>query len=285
MERKARRVGLWLRKIYGNKPIPQFKVTETSVNILYEIAMYSEARDREISLLIENVKQKTAEYEAEAKYLQSILEGSLGLSPSRLSRKASRCLDALARSAMILQTKDTSLVSFFGAINDMTAELYATEAKNRKMERKLIRMRDKLTATLLLEQKLKEDIKKAEEQLEEASTRFEIRKRDLKFLTDKSLDMSIRIGIAEEKFLASGFDVSLTHDSLMELSEEVAKLTKEIAPLQKKLKAYQDLPPVIIFSTHLLYFIIRARVKIAEAKRELNILDEMFTAEIDKAFS
>ncbi|NXU75342.1 HAUS1 protein, partial [Oreotrochilus melanogaster] len=212
-------VGLWLRKIYGNKPIPQFEVTETSVNILYEIAMYNEARDREIPLLIENMKQKTAEYEAEAKYLQSILEESLGLSPSRLSHKASQCLDVLAKSAMILETKDTSLVSFFSAISDMTAELYATEAKNRKMKRELIRMRDKLTATLLLEQKLKEDIKKTEKQLEEASIRSEIQKRDLKFLTDKSLDMAIRIRTAEEKFMASGFDESLTHDSLMELSE------------------------------------------------------------------
>ncbi|XP_030323525.1 HAUS augmin-like complex subunit 1 [Calypte anna] len=275
MEKKAKRVGLWLRKILGNQPIPQFEVTETSVNILHEIAACNEARDREILLLIENVKQRRAAYEAEAKYLQDILEESLGLSPSRLSHKASKCLDVLAKSAMILETKDTSLISFFSAINDMTAEVYATEAKNRKMKRELIRMRDKLTATLLLEQKLKEDIKKTEEQLEVASIKSEIRKCDLKFLKDKSLDMAIRIRIAEEKFLASDFDKSLTHDSLMELAEKVAKLNKETAALQKRLKAYEDLPPSIIL----------AQVKIAEAKRELNILEEVFTAEINKAFS
>ncbi|CAM9107137.1 unnamed protein product [Bubo scandiacus] len=149
-----RRFTLWLKKMYGNQPVLQYEVNPRTVDILYELAECNEARDRDVSLLIEDMKQKATEYEAEADYLQGLLTESLDLSRSSLSSEGTSYLSVLVNSTMTLKTKDTSLASFFCDINDMTSELYATELKNREMEPELTNIREKLTAVLMLEKRL-----------------------------------------------------------------------------------------------------------------------------------
>ncbi|NXI65684.1 HAUS1 protein, partial [Anseranas semipalmata] len=209
----------WLKEVFGNQPIPQYEVNAQTIDILYELMEYSEARDRDVSLLIEDMEQKAAEYEADANYLQGILTESLGLSPSSLSSEGTAYLNALVNSAMTLETKDTSLASFFCAINDMSSELYATESKNRELELELTNIRKRLTAALALEKRLEEDLKKTKEHLEVEKAKAESRSQNLKFLKDKSEDFKIRIKAAEEQLAATGLDQSLTHQSLVSLSE------------------------------------------------------------------
>ncbi|XP_009276725.1 PREDICTED: HAUS augmin-like complex subunit 1 [Aptenodytes forsteri] len=264
-------VTLWLKKIYGNQPIPQYEVNARTVDILYELVECNEARDRDVSLLIEDMKQKAAEYEAEANYLQGLLAESLDLSLSSLSSEGTSYLNVLVNSAMTLETKDTSLASFFCAINDMTSELYATESKNREMELELTNIRKKLTAALMLEKQLEGDLKKTEERLEVEKAKADSQSQNLKFLKDKSEDLKIRIKAAEEQLAATGLNQSLTHESLVSLSEQLAALQEEIVPLKKKLESYLDLTPNPSL----------ARVKIEEVKRELNALEAEFSKEID----
>ncbi|XP_075267762.1 HAUS augmin-like complex subunit 1 [Opisthocomus hoazin] len=271
MEEKIQRVGAWLKKIYGNEPVPQYEVNESTVDILYQLAECNEARDKDVSLLIEDMKQKAKEYEAKANHLQGILRESLGLSLSNLSVKGISCLNALVNSAMTLETKDTSLTSFFCAINDMTSELYTTELKNREMDLELTNIRKKLTVALLLQERLEEDLKKTEERLELAQVKADSRSHKLNFLKDKSEDLKIRIKAAEEQLIATGLDQSLTHESLMSLSEKVAGQQEELAQLKKNLEYYLDLPPSLSL----------ARVKIEEVKREVDILDAEFSKEVE----
>ncbi|KAM6329192.1 HAUS augmin-like complex subunit 1 isoform 2-T2 [Alca torda] len=225
----------------------------------------------DVSLLIEDMKQKATEYEAEAKYLQSLLAESLALSPSGLSSKGTSYLNVLVNSAVILETKDTSLVSFFCAINDMTSELYATESKNRKMELELGDRMKKLTEALMLEKKIREDLEKTEKYLEFEKAKAQFEDQKIKFLSDKSMDFKIRIKAAEEELTARGLDKSLTHESLVNLSEELAKLRQETVPVKKKLQSYLDLPPSLSL----------AKVKIEELKRELNALQAEFSKRLE----
>ncbi|XP_074022796.1 HAUS augmin-like complex subunit 1 [Numenius arquata] len=272
MEEKLKRAVVWLKKVYGSEPIPEFEVNERTVDFLYNLAECHEARESDAALQIENMKQKAAEYEAKAKYLQSLLREILALSPYSLSSKGTSYLNVLVKSAMALETKDTSLVSFFCAINDMTSELYATQSKNKETVLELMSMREKITSALLLEQQLKEELKKMEEYLEAEKFKAHMRSQKMEFLKNKSKDLAIRIKAAEEQLAATGLDQSLTHESLMNLSEELAKRREEIVPLKKKLAAYLDLP----FSIPL------AKVKVEEVKRELNAVEEELSKEIEK---
>ncbi|KAM9214121.1 HAUS augmin-like complex subunit 1 [Leptosomus discolor] len=312
MEEKLQRITLWLNKIYENQPIPQYEVNARTVDILYDLVECSEARDRDASLLIEDMKQRAAEYEAEANYLQGLLAESLDLSLSSLSVTGISNLDVLVNSAMALETKDTSLArslalaalllnwtgkqlsaileqeeteiplgmsqglvfsgtGFFGAINDMTLEMYTTESKNREMKLELANIGKKLTAALMLEEQLKQDLKTTEELLQVAEDKARSQDQTVKFLNEKCSDLKDRIKVAEEQLSAMRLDQSLTHESLVSLSEELARLQEEIVPLKKQLEFYLDLTPNPLL----------AQVKIEEVKRELDALEAEFSEEVD----
>ncbi len=58
-------VSQWLRKVFGQQPVPEFEVNTRTVEVLYELAESSEMRCRETELLIQDHKQKTEEYSSD----------------------------------------------------------------------------------------------------------------------------------------------------------------------------------------------------------------------------
>ncbi|NXC91456.1 HAUS1 protein, partial [Cercotrichas coryphoeus] len=190
-------VTLWLRKLYQNVPVPWYEVNERTVDILYEIMECNEERDRDVMLLIEDMKDRAAKYEAEADYWQDILRESLDLSELSLSQEALADFNDLVESALELEVDDTSLTSFYSAITCMTSELHKTRSKNQEMELQLKTLRKKLTAALTMEKKLKEDVEKIKESQEAERIRAETRSKNLTFLGLKTEDLKIKIKEAE----------------------------------------------------------------------------------------
>lgn len=267
---KLRRVTLWLKEVFENQPIPHYEVNPQTVDILYNLKEHSETRERDLAFLVEDTEQKAAEYEAQAKYLEDLLTKGLGLSLSSLSSEGTAYLNTLVNSAITLGTKDTSLASFFCAINDMSSELYATESKNKELELELANMNKKLTAALAMEKQLEEDLRKTEDYLEVERVKAESRSQNLKFLRDKSEDFKIRIKAAEEKLAASGLDYSLMHQSLVSMSEKLEEMQKEVVPVKRELDSYLDLTPNPSL----------VQVKVEEARRELNALEAELSKQI-----
>ncbi|NXX35270.1 HAUS1 protein, partial [Nicator chloris] len=212
-------VTLWLKKIYGDVPVPEYEVNERTVDILHEVMECNEERDRDVMLLIEDLKDRATKYEAEADYWQDILGESLGLSVGSLSQEATTDLIDLVESAVELEAEDTSLTSFYSAINYMSSELYKTKSENEEMELKLKTLTKKLTSSLALEKQLADDITKLKESQDAEKAKAVIRSKNLKFLEDKSKDLKIRITDAEDELVAMGLDQSLTHEALMKSSE------------------------------------------------------------------
>ncbi|XP_028604890.1 HAUS augmin-like complex subunit 1 isoform X1 [Podarcis muralis] len=271
MEAKLEKVASWLKKTFGDQPIPPYEADARTVDILYELAECNESRDGDVRLLIEDMKQKAVEYESDGTFLQDLLTESLNLSFSNMSKGSTSYLNTLVDTALALETKDTSLASFIPAINDLTSELDAAESKNKEMELELSTLRKKLTSALVLEKRLQDDLKKTEELLVVEKAKADNRTQNMKFLKDKVEDFKFRIKAAEEQLSMCGMDVSLTHESLVNLSENLAELKKQAVPLKKKLESYLDLTP----SPSL------ARVKIEEAKRELEALEAEVSAKVD----
>ncbi|XP_063151938.1 HAUS augmin-like complex subunit 1 isoform X2 [Candoia aspera] len=271
MEEKLTGVASWLKKTFGDQPIPPYEADARTVDILYELAERNESRDGDVSLLTEDMKQKAAEYESDGRFLQELLMESLNLSVSSLSKAGTSYLNNLVDIALALETKDTSLASFIPAINDLTSDLYAAESKNKDLELELSNLRRKLTSVLVLEKRLQDDVMKTEDLLIVERAKADGRTQNMKFLKEKSEDIKFRIKSAEEQLSASGLDASLTHESLVTLSEKLAELKKQAVPLKKKLESYLDLTP----SPSL------ARVKIEEAKRELEALEAEFSTKVD----
>ncbi|NXP54971.1 HAUS1 protein, partial [Heliornis fulica] len=211
-------INLWLNKIFEKQPVPEYEVNEKSVDTLYELLEVTEARDRDVSLLIEDMKEKETEYCEAANYIKDILKESLGLSTDSLSSEGTGYLNFLAESAVLLETKDTSLPSFFSAINDMTSELYATELRNREMAEELDILNKKLLSAMKLEKQLNTDVKEEELFLENKKHKVDSQCERLSFLNEKSVNLEMEVGIAQEELVARGWDQSLTHQSLVNLS-------------------------------------------------------------------
>ncbi|NXA69723.1 HAUS1 protein, partial [Mohoua ochrocephala] len=212
-------VTLWLKKIYGNRPVPQYEVNERTVDILHEVMECNEERDKDVLLLIEDMKDQATKYEEEAKYWQDVLEEGLGLSLGSLSQEATTDLNDLVESAMALEVEDTSLTSFYSAINDMSSELFKRKSGNQEMEQQLDTLTKKLVSALMMENQLEQDFKKVTESQKVESAKAESQSKNLKFLEDKSLDLKIRTKDAEEELIARGLDQSLTHEALVTFSE------------------------------------------------------------------
>ncbi|XP_030893317.1 HAUS augmin-like complex subunit 1 isoform X1 [Leptonychotes weddellii] len=174
-EEKEAQVAAWLKKIFGDHPIPQYEVNARTTEILHHLSERNRVRDRDVYLVIEDLKQKASEYESEAmlwdisckliqsnsgtlkaKHLQSLLMESVNFSPANLSSTGSRYLNALVDSAMALETKDTSLASFIPAVNDLTSDLFRTKSKNEEIKLELAKLEKNLTSTLVLEKCLRE---------------------------------------------------------------------------------------------------------------------------------
>ncbi|XP_058133598.1 HAUS augmin-like complex subunit 1 isoform X1 [Dasypus novemcinctus] len=268
---KEAQVAAWLKKIFGDHPIPQYEVNARTTEVLYHLSECNKARDRDVSLVIEDLKQKASEYESEAKHLQDLLMESVNFSPANLSSTSSRFLNALVDSAMALETKDTSLTSFIPAVNDLTSDLFRTQSKNEEIKLELTKLEKNLTAILVLEKCLREDLKKAELHLSTERAKVDNRLQNMDFLKAKSEEFRVGIKAAEEQLSARGMDASLSHQSLVALSEKLAELKRQTLPLKKKLDSYLDLMPNPSL----------AQVKIEEAKRELDTIEAELTKKVD----
>ncbi|XP_058029214.1 HAUS augmin-like complex subunit 1 isoform X1 [Ahaetulla prasina] len=271
MEEKLSKVTSWLKNVFGEQPIPPFEVNARTVDILYELAECNESRDGDVNLLIEDMKQKAVEYESDGLFLQELLMESLNLSLSSLSKASTSYLNNLVDIALALETKDTSLASFIPAINDLTSDLSGAESKSKELELELNTLRRKLTSALVLEKRLQDDVLKAEKFLIEERKTADHRMKNMEFLMKKSEDIKCEIRSVKDQLSESGLDASLTHESLVTLSEKLADLKNQSVPLKKKIKSYLDLTP----SPSL------ARVKIEEAKRELEALEAEFSTKLD----
>ncbi|XP_078204193.1 HAUS augmin-like complex subunit 1 isoform X4 [Callithrix jacchus] len=247
LEEREAKVAAWLKKIFGDHPIPQYEVNPRTTEILYHLSERNRLQDRDVYLVIEDLKQKASEYESEAKYLQDLLMESVNFSPANLSSTSSRYLNALVDSAVALETKDTSLASFIPAVNDLTSDLFRTKSKSEEIKIELEKLEKNLTATLVLEKCLQEDLKKAELHLSTERAKVDHRRQNMDFLKAKSEEFRFRIKAAEEQLSARGMDASLSHQSLVALSENPSL----------------------------------AQVKIEEAKRELDSIEAELTRRVD----
>lgn len=261
----------WLKKVFGDHPIPKYEVNPRTTEILYHLSERNKVRDRDVTLVIEDLKQKACEYESEAKHLQNFLLESVDLSPASLSSTGSKYLNTLVDSAMALETKDTSLTSFIPAVNDLTSKLFATNNKNEELNFELRKVEKNLTAALVLEKRLREDLKKAELHLSTEKAKVDHRLQNMDFLKAKSEEFKSGIRYAEEQLSARGMGSSLSHQSLVALSEKLAELKQQTIPLKKKLESYLELTPNPSL----------AKVKIEEAKRELNAIEDELTKKVE----
>ncbi|TWW74641.1 HAUS augmin-like complex subunit 1 [Takifugu flavidus] len=194
---KINKVNSWLSSVFGDQPVPHFEVTSRTVELLHQLAQLSEARCGDTALLVEDLKQKASEYEADGAHLRDVLLQGAGLSYTGLSKPASDYLSALVDTAMVLGVRDTSLSSFMPAVNNLTNDLLEAEKSHRRLERELRALRKRLGATLMLRNTLQEDVNKTVKSQAVESAKAEERLLNMDFVTAKAKELGKRRERAE----------------------------------------------------------------------------------------
>ncbi|KAK7925938.1 hypothetical protein WMY93_008248 [Mugilogobius chulae] len=264
MNDKIKQVNSWLNSVFGEQSVPKFEVNARTVEILYKLSQASEGRCRDTELLIEDLNQKASEYQADSAHYQDVLLQGAGLSCASLSHQCTDYLSTLVDSAVTLGIRDISLGKYLSsAVNDLSNELLGAEKSNRRLERDVKTLRKNLESTLILRENLQEDKNKTIKTQTVESAKAEERLLNMDFVTTKAKELGHRRERAEVQLLSRNMDKSLTHQSIVQLSQEVTALKQEIVPLKKKLEPYMDLCPNPSL----------AQVKIQEAKTELASLD------------
>uniref|UniRef100_A0A8C6ZYQ1 HAUS augmin like complex subunit 1 n=1 Tax=Neovison vison TaxID=452646 RepID=A0A8C6ZYQ1_NEOVI len=213
-EEKEAQVAAWLKKIFGDHSIPQYEVNARTTEILHHLSERNRVRDRDVSLVIEDLKQKASEYESEAKHLQSLLMESVNFSPANLSSTGSRYLNALADSAVALEIKDTSLARLIIVSKDSLCS-WSNKGDG------YVKLEHSLTSVTIQEcrERGTADLKKAEFHLSTERAKVDNRLQNMDFLKAKSEEFRFGIRTAEEQLSSRGMDASLSHQSLVALSE------------------------------------------------------------------
>uniref|UniRef100_A0A3B1JBK8 HAUS augmin-like complex, subunit 1 n=1 Tax=Astyanax mexicanus TaxID=7994 RepID=A0A3B1JBK8_ASTMX len=256
---KSKRVNRWLGSVFGDQTVPDFEVNTRTMDLLDQLVQLSEARCEEVKLLTDDHKQKASEYQSDGAHLQDLLLQGVGLQPGSMCKSTSDLLSVLEGTAEALRVKDTSMGSFVPAVNKLTSDLAEAEKTDRRLGRELSAVRKKMASTMILRKKLDGDLKKTTQAQQVEAATAEERLLNMDFMKSKSRDLTYRNKIAQDKLASIQMEESLTHQSIVQLSERITALKQEIVPLMKKLEPYSDLSPSPAL----------AQVKIEEAKREL----------------
>uniref|UniRef100_A0A2K6DC82 HAUS augmin like complex subunit 1 n=1 Tax=Macaca nemestrina TaxID=9545 RepID=A0A2K6DC82_MACNE len=228
-----------------------YDVNPRTTEILHHLLEPNRVRDRDDYLVIEDLKQK---------YLQDLLMDSVNFSPANFSSTGSRYLNALVDSVVALETKDDLPASFILAVNDLTSDLFRTKSEGEEIKIELEKLEKNLT-----------DLKKAELHLSTERAKVDTRSQNTNFLKAKSEEFRFGIKATEEQLSARGMDASLSHQSLVALSEKLAKLKQQTISLKKKFESYLDL----MLNSPL------AQMKIEEANKELDSNEAELTRRVD----
>ncbi|GCB76959.1 hypothetical protein scyTo_0018404, partial [Scyliorhinus torazame] len=115
------------------------------------------------------------------------------------------------------------------------------------------------------------DLLETDANLITAKAKAECKKQNADFFRKKMNEWSQLSQTLENDLKQVGFDESLDHQSLVELSERLENVKKEVESLNVKLKSYLDLTPNFY----------SAKVKIEETKLELNKVDRLLSEKMD----
>ena len=265
-------IQVWLEKVFGGDSVPSYELNKITIQTLYKLMKLNETRDKDVSIVIGDMRQKAEEYNIEARRLEDIMK-KINLPIASLSQSGVMSLRTLANIALLLQTKDVSETSYLLALQHLQNDLYKT--------REELKYEERLTQTLI--EKTKKAVhkynllKKAADDLKEQKTKevpeIERRAKESGFLYSKAKEYKDKINQFQNELYRSKADPNIYHSALVKMSEELQSLMEQLSPLKTKLKTYHSLPPDVSLT----------KVKIEELRQELSRLEAELSRRIDLA--
>ncbi|PFX34385.1 HAUS augmin-like complex subunit 1 [Stylophora pistillata] len=265
---KHNQVFTWLQQVFGQDHIPQFEINSFTLNILEQLAK----RNLEQNKTTETHKLRMHDLFG----LQSVerltrITEQVGLPVSCMSQSGRMSLKTLASMAMLLGTKDCSNSSLLLGITEQSQALSAAVDANTEEKGLLSRLLVKTKKAQANASDLQRSLDGLQDQMALQTPQLKKNAQETDFVKLKCKEYEKSNRELEEYQSKTQLDSSIYHGSLVKKAEEVRLIKAKMKPLKDKLEGYHSLPPDIS----------QAKVKVEEAKGQLETLEKQLSVSID----
>ncbi|XP_020625872.1 HAUS augmin-like complex subunit 1 [Orbicella faveolata] len=267
---KHNQVFSWLQLVYGEDPIPQFEINTFTLSVLEQLARRNLEQNKHAEIITKDYIQKTAEYSAEVERLSRITE-QVGLPVSSMSQSGRMSLKTLTSLAQLLGTKNCSTSSLLLGIAEQSQALFAAIDANTEEKRLLSRLLVRTKKAKTTASDLQRSLDGLQDQVALQTPQLKKNSQETEFVKLKCKEYAKLNKELEAYQSQVQLDSSIYHGSLVKKAEEVRLIKEKMKPIKSKLEGYHSLPPDIS----------QARVKVEEAKMQLELLEKQLSISID----
>ena len=262
----------WLKDVYGGD-LPPFEVNEDTIRILKQIFDKNKSSEAGLSIVLEEIREKSAEYQTETDRLRKILN-SLYFSPDKLPASLNELIASLASLAVILRSRDPRLPSLSLLLSQHMISVKDADLSDAfPSDRINLSVLDRIAA---VDREMSELRIKTESVRENSAREKESQPRkqsEMIFLQKKRQEyVDSRIEL-EQELAASAFREEVSHSNVSSFRKEISNMNGLLSELQKRKHYYNALP----LNTTL------AKVKLEEAKLELERLNQEIMTKLNLA--
>ncbi|BFY97382.1 hypothetical protein BsWGS_00422 [Bradybaena similaris] len=260
----------WLEDLFGDEPIPDFELTEATVQYLHQLMLTSRKNDHYVRLIVDELEQKTNEYYAEAQRLSSVLS-KLHMVPNCLSQAGVNSVRSLAKLGTLLDIRDPSISCYLLSLQDLDDRLEQITEQRRQESQHLKQLATKTHSATLKCNDLQMSLDNMKAKDVENQATYEKRKAKCTFLFKKIKNYGKDLSKLQMKLKESGANESIFHENLVKKYEMLKSLQDKLAPMRAELQTYSSLPPDLS----------EVKIKIEQQKKELAELEKQVAESID----
>lgn len=250
--------------------MPAYELNEHTVTVLHSLMRRNEQKEKDTQLLVEDLRQKADEYNAEGRRLGNILS-LINLTPAALSQSGVASLRTLANLALILHTKNASESSYILALQHLEDETRKVEELQNAELRTLNRLVEKTKSAVIKRSALKNALDDLEGRLQDDDPELKKQVKETQYIRKKAKEYHAQVHKTQASLDKVGVDPSVYHQALVSRAEELEHLKEEIAPMKEKLESYHGLPPDAI----------QSHMKLDELREKVAQLETELTRKID----
>jgi len=271
--RQCQELEEWLLAKYeawDEEPPLNVEMCDHEFEQLLRMMKQNKEMDRLAKLRIDEAKQLKFEYESEGARLQNILD-FVGLPAHVLSSAGKASLKNLTDLASVLKIKDAQESTYCISLLRLKEEIERTEEEIIEKEKDVEKLNHKLVTC-------KENLKQINDFYQNKNEASHVnipllqkRQKETHSMHQKCVKYEEQMSeMKEQEDVIRNFK-KFHHETLVQLHQDLMDMKTELQPFEEKYKRYKTLPPDINL----------AKVKVAEVKRQLILLEQKLQCDID----
>ncbi|BBN13993.1 HAUS augmin-like complex subunit 1 [Marchantia polymorpha subsp. ruderalis] len=237
-------VKTWLKTVFEavGREVPDFEYTPRTVAHLHNICTLSQKRTQAATIVATDLRQKAAEFRAEAARVREILECA-GLSQENLSQSGVASAHTLATVAQLLDINNMETSSFLLAMAELSLKKADVEEKRSRAQKESKMLLDNTRKAIARLTYLKRTLSQLEEEAAVREGPMMQWQTNLKMMASKERQYLQQLANYKAVLARLGYTPEISHGVLMQMVELRKDLERKTKPILDTLRSYQDLPP------------------------------------------